>query len=373
MNSGFFDTDITVVKELQKHYQVEWFVLNKGNQYSNQFFYNYVKNTGINLHLYTFSRQSDIKLLWIYLQIVYLIIKTKSKIIYTCNYDLFWSFWVTLFIKRSRLVKGIHDVEYHSDWEIPLLLKLCRSYMFKWPKYFVLHSQNQKDIFDKKYAKDSFLVFMSSKDFGKPTITKPDIEKKVKFIFWGSIQPYKGVDLLIDAIENLNKEGYDNFEVSIYGKFRIENSVDKNYPELCKSKIKTNELYNLQFRFIENGEIPDLMENHHFFVMPYRDATQSGPLMTAINYTLPVIAPDFGIFTETLTHGNDSILYNKNDCRGLEKALLGALKMDKESYRKMLRESSALKEQYSEKNIALNYKKYFDKIISVNEKIQLLK
>ena len=53
LNSGFFDTDITVIKELAKSFQVHWFVLLSPNEpYNADFFSRFVENSSIILHLY---------------------------------------------------------------------------------------------------------------------------------------------------------------------------------------------------------------------------------------------------------------------------------------------------------------------------------
>ena len=54
------------------------------------------------------------------------------------------------------------------------------------------------------------------------------------------------------------------------------------------------------------------MSSHHFLALPYRDATQSGPLATAIAYELPILAPRFGYFMETYTD-DSAILYKHGD------------------------------------------------------------
>src|SRR5690606_20593222 len=113
----------------------------------------------------------------------------------------YWWFWATFLVRRARMIQGVHDVKPHSDWQESIFLKLGRKYMFKWPRQFIFYSKNQKQLFDRIVAKDSHVVFLSAYDFGPPTIDKPAFNNKIKFIFWGSVQYYKGVDLLIEAAE----------------------------------------------------------------------------------------------------------------------------------------------------------------------------
>lgn len=366
VSSGFFETDLNVIKNLTEFYNVEWFVVNNGKRFNDEYFKKFVRNSEVNLHLFSYKRKRSLNVFLIYFKIVISILKKKCKIVFSANYEPYWWFWVSLFIKRNRLIQGVHDVKPHSDWNEPFFLKLGRSYMFKWPRYFVLYSKNQKDLFDNIVGKDNHVVYLSTYDYGIPTSEKLIIEKGVKFLFWGAIQYYKGLDLLIDATERLKSEGYKNFEVTICGHFRTANSSEKEYPDLCISKIKTGSLFNLRFEFIPHDEIPNMLNSHHFFIMPYRDATQSGPLMTAINYSLPVIAPNYGIFKDTLNHNQNSILYTKSeDITGLVQAMTKVLNMNSVSYNSIVEQAEKLKYFYSKERVALNYKTYFDQIISV--------
>lgn len=53
LNLGFFDTDVTVVKELAKVYDLHWFVLRSPTEpYDVDFFREFVKGSEITLHLY---------------------------------------------------------------------------------------------------------------------------------------------------------------------------------------------------------------------------------------------------------------------------------------------------------------------------------
>ena len=113
----------------------------------------------------------------------------------------------------------------------------------------------------------------------------------------------------------------------------------------CKQQIRTRQLYNLQIRFIDNQEIPDLMCSHHFLILPYRDVTNSGPMMIALNYNLPIIAPKIGCFNDVYTEEN-AVLYV--------------------SMKKSCCELSA---KYTEEEIAERYINFFRSVVNENVNI----
>ena len=193
------------------------------------------------------------------------------------------------------------------------------------------------------------MVGMSFKSFGESDKTPEPIIEGVKLLFFGSIILYKGLDLLILALEELKATGVNNISLTIAGKGA--------FWEDCKPLIKTPEMFNLQVRFIENEEIPDLMSTHHFLVLPYRDVTQSGPLVAALGYGLPVIAPKMGSFMDVF-NDETAILYPEG---GLKDALTKVSQMDTYHYELLKEAVAGMRENYTEERIAQNYIKAFKK------------
>lgn len=93
------------------------------------------------------------------------------------------------------------------------------------------------------FRKKVYLYFKTFAKYGQSSIDKPSIEKNVNFVF-GWVSYYKGIDLLIDAFENVSKKVSKNISLSIYGR------VGDNWHEWTKH-IKTASLYNMQIRFLK--------------------------------------------------------------------------------------------------------------------------
>jgi glycosyltransferase involved in cell wall biosynthesis len=75
-------------------------------------------------------------------------------------------------------------------------------------------------------------------------------------------------------------------------------------------------------RFIEESEIKSLFEQADVLICPYRDATQSGVLMTAAAFKTPVIVSNVGALSEYIKDGGKGYVYDLNDEMGLENCLL---------------------------------------------------
>lgn len=354
----FTDTDLTVLKHLAKEYRVVWYYIHESIKSTSKITVAeasaYASVNGIELRAVDPKvRNRSPKNLLFYCKIAREINEVNPDIVFHCLRDPYWNLVVKYVLKCKNVVLGVHDVQTHSYKMTAsrFLEKYSKGLSINVHKHFVTFSANQQKLFKEVYGKDSCMVGMSCKDFGKSDLQAPSVSNGIKLLFFGSINEYKGLDLLISALENLWAKGVENISLTIAGR-------GKSW-EKCKFLIKTREIYNLQVRFIDNGEIPDLMSSHHFLVLPYRDATQSGPLATAVAYELPVIAPNFGCFAETYSNAS-AILYPQGH---LEEALMKVSRLSVGDYESLKQSCHKVKEANSEEHIAENYIKYFNQLM----------
>jgi len=355
----YTDTDMTVLKHLAKEYKVIWYYIHESikdiHKITVEQAQAYADSYDIELRsVDPLVRNRNPKNLLFYIGIAKEINAIKPDIVYHSHRGPYWCLAVRLYLNCKNVVIGIHDAQTHS-YQMTLsrmLEKYSKDYSLKVHRHFITFSPNQHDLLLSAYGKESKMVGMSYKDFGKSDKHLSPIDKGVKLLFFGSINEYKGLDLLINTLEQLRTEGVKNITLTIAGR-------GVSWPS-CEAIIKTTEMYNLQVRFVDNSEIPDLMSTHHFLILPYRDATQSGPLATAVAYELPVIAPAFGCFTET--YDNDSaILYPQGE---LYKALLKVSSLSQVEYDTMKKACAKVKEANSEERIAQNYIDCFNELLT---------
>ena len=162
---------------------------------------------------------------------------------------------------------------------------------------------------------------------------------------------------MFDAFERLIEEGMTNLRLSLYGR-----CGNQEIERICREKIKHSEFYEMHLEFVDNREIPDIFASHHFAVFPYRDATNSGPLMIAVNYGLPVIAPDHSCFKDVCTDGVNSLLYDNKEKEALYEKLKYLSQISNDEYMIMRTNCDILKSTFSEAAIAQNYIKLFKTI-----------
>lgn len=360
----YVDTDLTILKHLTSDYKVIWFYLYESLKagsmgYNPSLAKEYAVKHGIVLEVFDprMRRRNPLNIVF-YREIAKKINAYHPDIVYACNLFPFWAYCKPL-IQCNTKVLGLHDVISHSySFSISRTVMLkCNNLLMKSFENILTFSKNQHDVLLNRYGKESYLVGMSCKNLGTTQKIPCPIKDGIDLLFFGSIHLYKGLDILINTIEVVISEGINNLRLTIAGNGKLWEQYSK--------LIKTPEYYNLNIRFIDNNEIPDLMGAHHFLVLPYRDATQSGPLAIAIGYNLPIIAPNFGCFEENYDNSS-AILYEKGE---LKKALCKAAHISQQEYDDMKASTEKIREKCSEIKIAEKYKEAFSLIISDNKKL----
>lgn len=358
----YYDTDKTVLRYLSKEYDVTWYPITHRTSvenYSVAELLEYAQMYNIECIPCIFNtRMRSLKNFSIYYKLVFSIRNANADVVYTSTIILYWHIFASLLLNKKIVIQGIHDVEIHSGVKSGLLFSVINMFRFKAYKYFVTYSKNQQELLLGKYKKKSYCVGMSKKNFGQSLLYPPLIEKEIRVLFFGGISRYKGIDLLIETFEKLCVD-VDNHKIhlSICGHGEFWNQ--------CKQQIRTRQLYNLQIRFIDNQEIPDLMCSHHFLILPYRDVTNSGPMMIALNYNLPIIAPKIGCFNDVYTEEN-AVLYAPDK---LYQALISVNEMKNSEYLSMKKSCCELSAKYTEEEIAERYINFFRSVVNENVNI----
>lgn len=148
-----------------------------------------------------------------------------------------------------------------------------------------------------------------------------DVHKHEKIIlFFGAIRPYKGLEYLVAAFQQL-AAGRNDYRLIIAGE-RKEGS--ERYLSGIQAMIEHDSSRDQITRFIEY--IPDVEMELYFkaadvAVLPYTDIFQSGVLFLAYSFGLPVIATDVGSFAEDIIEGKTGLVCKPCDPEDLAIAI----------------------------------------------------
>jgi glycosyltransferase involved in cell wall biosynthesis len=119
-----------------------------------------------------------------------------------------------------------------------------------------------------------------------------DAEGAVVLAF-GLVRPYKGTDLLIEAMH-----GLAGAELWVVGR-----PLGVEIERLRERAAQLGVSARFVSRFVADREIPAIFERADVVALPYLDAEQSGVLYTALAFGKPIVVSDAGGFPEVVAHG----------------------------------------------------------------------
>ncbi|MDP4187567.1 MAG: glycosyltransferase family 4 protein [Bacteroidota bacterium] len=357
--SYFLEVDLQLISKLNKRFDLLWIVIfdKERREYDETDVRQYCHDNQVKTIIYSrkYRRRSPYSL-----KIDFSIIRSikafrPSVIYFETIEDIYLNLLTLLFLKRKQIVVGIHDVQPHPKF-IGGFHRLNNLLYFKAFKNYQFFSQTQMELFNKQYSgKNTYLARMLLKDYGDPPSTKRmNTNGQFNFLFFGAIRYNKGLEFLIEAAQRLAQTGA-RFKVTIAGL--------TDHFDIYERLINQQNLFDLQIRIIPNKEIPRLFSEADYLVLPYRDVTQSGPLLISYRYRVPVIASDFPGFREYIKNGENGFLFEAGNIDALEKCMENVLLMS--GKRKAMIKNNLEKfiaGNISEESILLSYSNLFNKI-----------
>lgn len=257
--------------------------------------------------------------------------------------------WMTCF----RLRKNVDVVHWQCSTYPRLILGLMKVIPFKRiPWVYTVHNvlphetnESSLDLYGKTYRQMRGLIFHT--EYSRHTFqqTFPRIDAATAIIplgeysfllgrneysvraseqpvilFFGNIRPYKGLDILIQAMPDLRKrvpEARLIIAGQTMGSFEpYENLIRELNLQSC---VET------RFGYIPDEEIPALLQSAAVAALPYRDIDQSAALMVMVAYGKAIVATRVGGIPEVIRDGETGLLVPPNDPRALTDAVAGLL------------------------------------------------
>lgn len=136
---------------------------------------------------------------------------------------------------------------------------------------------------------------------------------RLELLFFGFIRPYKGLDVLLKALELLQDQ---DVHVTIAGE-PWEEEVS------LRRRLAQYRVPNLELRpgYLEASEAAELFARADIVVLPYLDATGSGVASLAYHYSRPVLASRVGGLVDAVIDGVTGWLVDAGDPAALAAAL----------------------------------------------------
>ena len=226
-----------------------------------------------------------------------------------------------IFRLNVPIICSIHDARLHSgekSWRNSLWRKLA----FPHIRHYVVRSNFSKNLLRETYKieeeKISVIplgIYSIYKLWHK---SKPEKEEDKNILFFGRLSPYKGVEILIEAMKLVCRKLSD-VKLVIAG----EPMPWYLLPDI--PTLENNCQIALIGRYISNNELCQLFQKASICVLPYTDASQSGVALTSLAFHTPVVASNVGGLPEYIIDRETGLLVPPNDPESLAEALMSLL------------------------------------------------
>lgn len=212
-------------------------------------------------------------------------------------------FWNLAFIFAFRIHKKPvvlveHDGIVHLGDELPLQQYLINTCL-KYATHLIFLTNYVKSLVDFKLLanKPIFIIPHGIFAFEGLHTSPKHYTKQPTLLFFGRVSKYKGIELLLEALNTLPEESFHKCIIAGKSSYAYDVSHIKD------SILKKIEVIDA---FLSQKEITALFNQSHILIMPYIEASQSGVAAIGIANAIPTICTDVGGLKEQFILANSN-------------------------------------------------------------------
>jgi glycosyltransferase involved in cell wall biosynthesis len=220
---------------------------------------------------------------------------------------------------RVPNVVTIHDITDHPGTppQRRLIQRVVEQSLLRGANGYIVHGHSLASRVEKQpwYRPGSPVFSIPHGVLAQPAAQKP-LPERPTVLFFGRMEYYKGLDVLIQAVE-MCKGRLPDLRVIVAGRG----------PELerCRELAQGDDCFEWHEEFIADHDIPGLFARSSLVVLPYREASQSGVALLAFANRRAVVATDAGALSEAVDNGVTGAVVAAGDPNALARALCDLL------------------------------------------------
>lgn len=224
---------------------------------------------------------------------------------------------------RKRVVLTVHNVNAGKrDSKDSRLNRLTLRIQYRLTHHIFVHTDKMKceliEEFGMQAARVTVIPFGINNSVPNTSLTSAAAKRRLglrdnekTILFFGRITPYKGLEYLIAAFEQVMALD-QNYRLVIAGKpDRCEEYWTAIQEDISEHVPKEQVL--LKANFIPDDETEVYFKAADVVVLPYRDIYQSGVLFLGHSFGLPVVAADVGSLKDEIVEGKTGFVFRPED------------------------------------------------------------
>jgi glycosyltransferase involved in cell wall biosynthesis len=224
-------------------------------------------------------------------------------------------------------VLTIHDVyPYHAAPSSKLQTIYFKSALKQFT-HLVVHTQSSYSIVNADFGilneKISIIPHGIFEQYMKVQNLELDLQiRNLVVVYFGTIKPYKGLDILIGAFAKLPKHVQEETTLLIAGNPKM----DVNPLKTLADDLEVAKHIQWKLGYISDEEAGNILRRASVFVLPHKHfEAQSGALMAMLPFGKPIIATTVGGFPDILNDGVHGYLVEPNNIDALTRAMVTIL------------------------------------------------
>lgn len=219
-------------------------------------------------------------------------------------------------IKHGKKLILAHNIEPHEEWFASR--SLLRYVFSKADDILVLSNSCLLDLkrnLPSNIARKARLGFHPIYDAYEGDTSKTNALPRI--LFFGMIKPYKGLDVLLEAMPII-RVAIPDIRLVIAGTVYKDKTA---FTEMIR-QLDISANVETHFRYISDEEVAGFFRQSDLCILPYKSATQSGVISTSYSYDTPVVASDVGGLSEYIESGETGLLVPPQNAPALAAAVI---------------------------------------------------
>ncbi|TGM11969.1 glycosyltransferase [Leptospira selangorensis] len=251
------------------------------------------------------------------------IIKSEADLAILTWWTLFWApgFAIIAFLVRRKKIPVIFLCHNLADHGAKGLKKTIIEFLLSSADGYIVHSNEHKDFLKSNYPEKPVLKIHipSYEEFPEP---KGLLRKRgrLELLFFGFIRPYKGLDILMQALSKLD-------DPEVYLTVAGETWEDKDF---LYNLVKNLHLKNVELHlsYTKEEELAEFFGRADVAILPYRSASGSAVAAVAYRYDCPIIATRVGGLVDIVLDGETGYLVEPESSTSIAEKLKNLSRKD---------------------------------------------
>ena len=259
-----------------------------------------------------------------------------------CSIDNYYVALIKRVRPKQKIVMTVHNVFPHEM--SPKGRKKFKNRFLKVDKYidhYIVHVNSTKSEIMKEFGITLPRISVIPHGIFVPNyIPRKDYSANGRHIIaYGYNSPYKGTDVLLDALQLMPEVDKKTMRLTIVGK------MSENYYLQLLTKAKGLNV-NIIPTYIPDEQLYEMIDKVDYIALPYRKISQSGVLLLALYFKKLLLVSNLPSFVETLEGFTDDMFFEANNAESLKNLIVRHIHK-KINIEKQLEAISKLNKRYS--------------------------